>query len=174
MPRLGYVNDDGEIGTAIKARRGGELTPLDGLLLHSPPLAAAWNHLFKVVRTQTTIPADIRELVILRVAMLNAADYEWAAHEPIAREAGLTNEQLAGLREHAISAVFDARQTVVLNYTDRMTVNVKVSDDEFVKLEDSFDERQIVELTATIASYNLVSRFLVAMELTEADRGRLG
>jgi 4-carboxymuconolactone decarboxylase len=45
----------------------------------------------------TTLPADLRELIVLWVAVLNGAAFEWTAHEPIARRAGLDDRQLTAL-----------------------------------------------------------------------------
>jgi alkylhydroperoxidase family enzyme len=43
---------------------------------------------------------------------------------------------------------------------------VKVSDAVFASLRQHFDTTQIVELTSAIASYNMVARFLVALQIT--------
>ena len=102
MARLEYAasdltGPDGDIAERIRTRRGGDLTPLDRMLLHSPPLAEGWNGLLGAVRTASTLTADVRELAILRIAALNGADYEWRAHEPIGRDGGLTDDDLAVL-----------------------------------------------------------------------------
>jgi AhpD family alkylhydroperoxidase len=171
MARLDYMPGDGEVADRIRRRRGGELTPLDAMLLHSPDLADGWNSLLGAVRGATSLPADIRELAILRVAQLNGAEYEWHAHEPVARRAGLTDPQLAAVRSGADSgaALTDA-QRAALAYTDAMTRHITVPDELFDALADFLDQRQIVELTATVGTYNLVSRFLVALQIDVADR----
>jgi alkylhydroperoxidase family enzyme len=53
----------------------------------------------------------------------------------------------------------------VLAYTDAMTKEVHVPDNIFNPLRQHFNDREIVELTATIAAYNLVSRFLEALQI---------
>ena len=170
MARLSYVTDNSEVASRIRRRRGGHLTPLDGMLLHSPPLADGWNSLLGVIRNQSTLSHDIRELAILRVAALNGAHYEWEAHEPIARRSGLDTEQIAALREGGDTSVLTARQSASLAYTDAMTRNIQVPEPLFTALYEHFDHRQIVELTATIGAYNLVSRFLVALEVDSDDQ----
>jgi hypothetical protein len=57
----------------------------------------------------------------------------------------------------------------VLAYTDYMTLSVEVPDDVFAILKEEFNEREIVELTATIGTYNCVSRFLVALDVSESN-----
>ncbi|ROS39748.1 carboxymuconolactone decarboxylase family protein [Amycolatopsis thermoflava] len=165
MARLDYVETGSEVADRIRARRGGRLTPLDGMLLHSPPFADGWNSLLGAIRGQGTLPGDLRELAVLRVAELNGAEYEWAAHEPVAKEEGMTVEQIAALREGGDRSVLDERQRAVLAYTDAMTRRIRVPDELFATLREHFDAREIVELTVTIGAYNLVSRFLVALEV---------
>lgn len=82
--RLPYIPDDPKMKTAedqavverVKERRGGKLIALDKALLHAPPVADGWNGFLKAIRTQTTLPASIRELAISRVAVLNHAWYD--------------------------------------------------------------------------------------------------
>ena len=59
------------------------------------------------------------------------------------------------------------KQRAVLAYADAMTIGVKVSDEIFGELRKRFDEREVVEVTATVAGYNCVSRFLVALDVGE-------
>ena len=89
--RLPGAADEGPTADLLRRRRGGELSDLDRLLLHSPPVAEGWNALLGALRSGTTLAADLRELVVLRIAVLNDAAFEWAAHEPIGRRAGLTD-----------------------------------------------------------------------------------
>jgi 4-carboxymuconolactone decarboxylase len=165
MARLEYVDSGSEIADRIRARRGGRLRPLDGMLLHSPPFADGWNSLLGAIRGQGELPGDLRELAVLRVAELNGAEYEWTAHEPVAKEEGMTAEQIAALREGGDRSALTERQRVVLDYTDAMTAQVAVPDELFAALHEHFDPREIVELTVTVGAYNMVSRFLVALEV---------
>jgi alkylhydroperoxidase family enzyme len=57
----------------------------------------------------------------------------------------------------------------VLSYTDAMTLNVAVPDNVFAQVKEHFSEREVVEMTATIAAYNCVSRFLVALDVGERN-----
>jgi 4-carboxymuconolactone decarboxylase len=165
MARLDYVVGGGAVAEKIRQRRGGRLTPLDGMLLHSPPFADGWNSLLGAIRGDSTLPPDIRELAVLRVAELNGAEYEWTAHEPVARQAGMTSEQLAAVRAGDGAGVLDERQRAVIAYTDAMTRDIEVPDELFERVRTHFNERQLVELTVTVGTYNLVSRFLVALEV---------
>ena len=117
------------------------------------------------VRNRTTLPADLRELVILRVAVLNHAPFEFDAHAPIALAEGISNAKLEALREPAPGAVFSELERAALRLTDTMTRDVQVSDAVFEPLRAHFDAQGLVELVATIAAYNMVSRFLEALHI---------
>jgi 4-carboxymuconolactone decarboxylase len=170
VARLELVEEDlgGDVADRVRDRRGGALTPLDRLLLHSPPVAEGWNALLGAVRSRTELPPDVRELVICRVAALNGAEYEWTAHAPLALAAGVTEEQLAAVRAGTAGALGDPQQAAV-DYASAMTTDVSVPDEVFDRVRRYFGDRGTVELTATAGTYNLVSRFLVALRLEPAD-----
>lgn len=169
MARLPDVDPTGEVAERVRARRGGSLTPLDRMLLHSEPLADGWNSLLGAVRSRFELAAELRELAICRIAVLNDADYEWGAHAPLLVGAGFPEERLAALREDGDPAELSAEQRCVLAYTDAMTRDVRVPDALFTQVHDLLGDRATVELTATIAAYNMVSRFLVALEVGDPD-----
>ena len=169
MARVHAIEGEGEVAERLRHRRGGQLTPLDRALLHSPPLADGWNTLLGAVRTQLSLAEDLRELAILRVAALNGAEYEWRAHEPVALRAGLSPAQVEALREGAGTEALSAVQRACLAYTDAMTREVRVAEPLFTAVRAHLDERELVELTATVGAYNLVSRFLVALQIGEPE-----
>ena len=150
-----------ELETRIRGARG-RISPLYQVLLNSPRLAAGWEHLFTVIRQQTSVPPALRELVILRVAVLNGAGYEFEAHVPHALQAGVSQEVIETIRRgEALQGI----ENLVMRYTDAMTRDIQVPDALFDQLKREFDDKTLVELTATIAGYNMVSRFLSAMQI---------
>lgn len=147
----------------IKAQRG-KVFNLYRMLLHSPPVAEGWLAFLTAIRQQCTLSGRIRELVILRIAVVNRADYEFRQHIPFARKEGITQDEIDALREGRIEAFAPMEQSV-LAYTDAMTRDVHVPESVFHSVEPHFDARELVELTATVAAYNLVSRFLEALQV---------
>ena len=170
-PRLPLAPDEGPTAELLRVRRAGRLSALDRLLLHSPPVAEGWNALLGALRSGTTLAADLRELVILRIAVLNDAPFEWVSHEPIGRRAGLTDLQLRALRrpDAPDGSVWSPVQAAVLAFTDAATREVAVPDEVFAAVRAHLDDRQVVELTATVAGYAMVSRFLVALAVPPPD-----
>jgi AhpD family alkylhydroperoxidase len=152
------------IEASILAARG-EILLLYRVLLNSAPLASGWEQMLTAVRNKSSLPVQLRELVILRVAVLNRAPFEFDAHLPLARKAGIDEQKIASLQAPDIGESFTPLEQAVLKLTDTMTRNVQVPDAQFEPLRGHFDSRGLVELVATIAAYNMVSRFLEALNI---------
>lgn len=166
MARLPSAAGTGPVADLIRARRSGELHPLDELLLLSPPVAEGWNALLGAIRGKTQLDPRLRELAILRIAVLNHAGYEWQAHEPVARRCGLSEATVAAVRHGPEHPDLGPAERAVLAYTDAMTREVTVDREVYGAVERLLPPREVAELTATVAAYNMVSRFLVALEIT--------
>ena len=156
---------------AIRDRRGGTLLNLDKALLWSEPVARGWNVYLKAVRTQLPTSRKLRELGICTVALLTGAQYEYHHHAPDFLAAGGTQAELDALQAFCADvakppAGLDEAEALVARYAAQMTLNVQVDDDLFAAMQGRFDTTALVELTAAIATYNMVARFLVALGVT--------
>lgn len=171
MPRIPYKPADlaepAELVAAIRERRGGHLLNLDRMLLHSPPLAAGWNVYLKAVRTGLSLSPKLRELAMCVVAVINGAEYEFIHHAPEFISAGGSEAQVQAMRAPDAAAVdaalFDPSERAALALTIAMTRDVRVPDAVMQAVREQLGDQQTVELVATIAAYNMVSRFLVAL-----------
>lgn len=140
----------------IRERRAPRpLQALDLALLHSPPVADGWNTFLGAVRTKTSLPDDLRELAISRVAVCNKAWYEWKHHAPLAVKGGVSIEALEVIKQDTLGQrpeLLNEKQWAVLLYADEMTKNVHVSDEIFSLLKSLFSDQEVVEITATVRS----------------------
>lgn len=149
---------------SIKARRpDGELIGIDRMLLKSFPLATGWNGLLGRIRAEFSLKLEYRELIMCRVAVLNRAEFEWLFHKPAYLQAGGTDAKCAALRLEGVDPIFNEEEKLLLKLTDQSTRNVDVEEQIVHALQDVFGEQQTVEAIATVAAYNMVSRFLVAL-----------
>jgi len=175
VARVPDTSGEGAVAERIRARRpGGVLRPVDKVLLHSPRVADGWNSLLGAIRGGMSLRADLREIVVLRIAVLNDATYEWASHEQDAAAAGLTTAHLAALRrpDAAEAPELDDEQRLAVVLTDTMTREVAVPEALLEDVAARLGTEQLVELAVTVATYNMVSRLVVALgvEVTEVAR----
>ena len=164
-----------EVVEAIRKRRGGVLLNLDRMLLNSPAFAVGWNGFLGAVRNALSLDANLRELAICAVAVLNRADYELLQHVPEWQAAGGTPAQMERLHDYDAAlkdtAIFNEAERAVLQLTLEMTRNVQVSNACFGRAQQALASTQaLVELVGVIAAYNMVSRFLEALQVApESD-----
>jgi alkylhydroperoxidase family enzyme len=171
MARVGLIEEKehpelAESIARIKGARGGRLINIYRLMLRSPALANAWFDLNQAVRYGTEIDGQCREIAVIRVAILNNVEYVQRAHGPsYALKEGLTPEQVAAIADWQPSKLFNDRQRALLAYTDAMTRQIDVEDSLFTEIRKHFSERQTVELTMLIGTYNMFTRVLQALKI---------
>lgn len=154
-----------------------ELTPEARAALSAlPEFAAAFN----IFRTQAHKPAALaaflawgnyilgpanalsprtRELTILRTGFLCKAGYEWAQHCVIGRQAGLTEAELAAIKQGAQAPGWSAIDAAILRACDELVQDHFVSDATWAALAPLGDEGRI-DLVYTVGQYTQVSMLL--------------
>jgi alkylhydroperoxidase family enzyme len=177
IPAVPYVPADlaepADLVGAIRARRGGHLINLDRMLLNSVPYARGWNAFLGEVRRNLSLSAKLREIAMCGVAVLNGAEYEFFHHAPELIAAGGTQEQVDALRTiddiAADLSMFSSVERDAILLTIQMTRDIQVSEHLMKRLNDALGSIQVVELVGTIAAYNMVSRFLIALGVEPED-----
>ena len=124
-----------------------------GLLAHHLPLGEAWMAFNQALVQQAALDAQLRELIILRVAWRTRSAYEWGQHIRIGKQAGLTVEQLHAVPEGAGAAVWSPVERALLAATDQMIERHRVDDATWNELADHFDDTQLLELLFVAGSY---------------------
>ena len=134
--------EDQAVYDRVAARRAPRpLQPLDLALLHNPRVADGWNSFLGAIRTATSLPDDLREIAICRVAVMNGATYEWKHHAPLAHQGGVSSQGVNRLMVPEMTEGMynpsgngkglNEKQFVVCKFTDESTKNVKVSEKTF-------------------------------------------
>jgi len=151
--------------TKILAERG-RISLLYKVLLNSEPIASGWEQMLTAVRNKTSVAPHLREMMILRVAVLNNAEFEFDAHIPHAINAGVSQDKINQIKNLALGEIFTDEERLLLELTDQMTQNVNVPDQLMNALGQHYSPKEVVEIVATVAAYNMVSRFLVALNIS--------
>jgi 4-carboxymuconolactone decarboxylase len=150
----------------FRAGRRGKLINIYRMLLNSPPLAESWFNHSNAVRWKTALDGRLREIVIIRLGHLLHSEYVLRQHVPaLALADGVSLAECDALADWRAGAFFSERERAALAYADVMTREVVVPDAVFAEVRRHFDQRQIVELTVLIGTYNMNGRVLQALEL---------
>ncbi len=162
-------NDLAPFITRVKAERG-KLINLYRVLMNSPTIAERWLDFNSAIRYATTLDAALREMIILRVSLLNGAEYQARIHGAShALQAGLTQEQIAALAHSPPSAppnnLFTSAQCAALAWTTAMTRDIEVPDALHEELQRHFNDQAIVEITVLAGAYNMHTRVARALRI---------
>jgi len=144
---------------------GARILNLYKVAAHSPKVFLNLIRLGNSVIGRMKLSPRLREIVILRVATLAGSEYEWAQHTPVALQVGVTQKQIDTISDWKNSPEFSNEERAVLQYTDEVAQNVKVTDQTFNTLKSYFNEQIIVELTITIGYYGMLARLLVPLQV---------
>ncbi|WP_369062206.1 carboxymuconolactone decarboxylase family protein [Kocuria rhizophila] len=122
------------------------------------------------------IDAQHREVIILRSAAVLNVPYEWQANEQMARNAGLTPDQIERLAADGPVEGLAPDFLVLTNATDEMLSTATLADESLRALLDAFGATTTRRYIATIAWFSLLSLFLnatrVPLETTDKIGGR--
>ena len=103
------------------------------------------------------------------MAIVNRAPYDLEQNHPIYRAAGGTTEKCEALHalgsNNKVPGVFSALEGDIIEIALQMTQAIEVESDLKARLLRVLEAQQLVELVGVISAYNMVSRFLVALDL---------
>lgn len=119
-------------------------------LVRHPELTRAFLRFSRHLLYGSTLPVRIRELAILRVAHRRGCAYEWAHHVDMAKEAGLSDAEIAAAQTGEAN---DALDRAVFTAVDELDDKSNLSDQTWTALSERLDERQRMDLVFTIGGY---------------------
>lgn len=134
-------------------------------LLRSPDMARRCFDLLDYLRFKTSVNKRLNEFAILIQARLSNAQYEWWAHEPIARRAGLSEAVMADLRACRRPAAMQEDERLVFDFCIQLSLNHRVPDAVWQALVDRMGEQVAVDLTVLSGTYVMVSMLLNATQV---------
>ena len=133
--------------------------------LRSPMLGEAAQRVGETVRFESVLPPQLRELAILVVAAKWKAQYEWWAHERIARREGLDEGVIESVKAETPPDFSNSTESVVYNFARELLDEHRVSDHLYDEAVELLGETGVVELVILLGYYTLVSMTLNVFEV---------
>ncbi len=134
-------------------------------LLRSPEMARRCFEFLDYLRFKTSVNKRLNELAILIQARLSNAQYEWWAHEPIARRAGLSDDVMADLRACRPPGAMQDDERLVYDFCIQLSLNHRVPDALWQEMVGQMGEQVAVDLTVLSGTYVMVSMLLNATQV---------
>jgi len=124
-----------------------------------PKLYAPRQILSEYIRTKSTLSPRVREMLILRIGWRCRSAYEWAAHSPAGRRAGLTDEQIRMLARPGYDG-WSPADAALVRAADELFDDDAISDATWAALDGQFDDKQLLDVLITTGGYRMVSMVL--------------
>ena len=137
------------------------------LLANAPQVFAGWTQMVDELFESATFSPRMREVVILRVAHLQGSRYELGQHIGIARNAGLTDQQINAILDDGdlAAAGFSATERTALDVTTELCSTHRLRDDTFAAAQAVFGDEALTELLMVISCYYGLALVLNAADL---------
>jgi 4-carboxymuconolactone decarboxylase len=133
--------------------------------LRSPIVAGAFLHLQACEERHTSLSDRVRQVVILAVGAVWAADYEIYAHSAVARQCGIADDAVRSLAAGTLPHTLDDDEKVAYRFAGQLSTSHRVDDATFSEARKTFGDRGIVDMIVLAGTYYTVCGLLNAFEV---------
>ena len=141
------------------------------MLLTNPELLKRYLMMTEYLRQKTSVPKRLNEMAILLEARIWDAQYEWWAHEPLAKKAGLSEAIINDIRDGKKPANMKPDEAIVYDFVTELLLTKKMSDATFARAKQILGEQQTVDLAAVTGFYVMVSAVVAAGRIGVPNNG---
>lgn len=148
----------------VAGPRGKLVGPLRAVI-HSPDLAARWSRIGEYLRYATCLPKKLNELAIIVTGRRWNSQLEFLIHAEAARAAGLDPACIEAIRVGQPPLFTEAAEAEIYEFTRLLQETGVVPPEVHAAVLRRWDVTGVVELTAVIGYYTMVSMMLNAQEI---------
>ena len=152
---------------AIAESRGRVGGPFS-VLLNSPEVAGHAAHLGSYIRFESTLAPEQSELAIITAAREFDCQYEWSAHEVLARKTGVRDEAIEAVANRAPLEALSDEEATIISYGRQLLGDHQVTDSTFDAARKMLGDQGVTELTATYGYYGMLACALNAFQVEPA------
>lgn len=169
VPEDQWTDEQKEIAAPMMARRGKVFNIFRTQLAHPDAMRGFLGIGNYVLSKRNSLPAREREIVILRIGYLCRSGYEWAQHVQIGLRAGLTDAEIAAIKQGPDAPGWSAADAALLRASDELHRDQFVGDATWAQLAKHFSQKQCMDVLYAAGMYTMVSMFLntIGVQLDE-------
>lgn len=159
------MDADGQaVWDEIETSRGGVARNY-AALLNNPQAAGALAGLGGYARYETPLPARVKALAVLTAAREACGHYVWTVNQNAAKDAGLSDEIIAAIREYRAPAGFGADDATVVQFVLELLRQHRISDATFEAMRDLVGNAGAVDVLVVSGYYHTLAHCLQALEV---------
>lgn len=125
------------------------------------------------IMSRSSLPDRDREILILRIAWLCYAEYEWAQHVRFGKFVGLIDEEINRILEGPDAEGWDSFNSTLIRSVDELYKDTFISDATWKSLTELYDTNQLMDLVFTVGLYQSLAMALntFGVQLEEGIEG---
>jgi 4-carboxymuconolactone decarboxylase len=161
-PRLAPLTPDEMTDDQRELAGGSNMGTLNifATLVRAPGLFRRWAPFGGKLLQGGKLSGRDREIVILRTAIRCDAAYEWGQHVSIARDAGLSDDEILRVAEGPSASGWTAHEVALITAVDELRDDVCLSDATWKALTETYSDEQMIELLMLSGHYALLAGVL--------------
>lgn len=148
----------------------GSLTGPFGVMVHAPGVGDTLQQLGATIRYRTGLGARVREIGILMVGAAMRSQYEWWAHERVARAMGFTDAELVQLKAGVFESADPAEQAAA-DLCVSLIGDEPVTDADFARYTERLGTEGIIELTTLVGYYRTLAQLMAVFDIGVPTEG---
>jgi 4-carboxymuconolactone decarboxylase len=144
----------------FKAARSAEISGPFIPLLRSPEVMTRARAMGDYLRYRSVLPPRLSEFVILMTSRLWTQNYEWNAHETIARQQGLSPDIIKAISEGRRPERMGEDEDILYTLFDELARNRSVSDATYERAVAKFGEQGVIDTLGIVGYYSMLAMVL--------------
>ncbi|MBY8984482.1 MAG: carboxymuconolactone decarboxylase family protein [Candidatus Lokiarchaeota archaeon] len=154
------VFEDFENSIKSFIKQEGTIFNLKAIMTKYKKLRLKWLIMASQITYGSSLPPRDKEILILRVAWLTKAKYEWDHHLIVGKQAGLTEGEINRIKEGLTAKGWDNNDAILIRAVDELFTNTFISNTTWKSLSEQYDPFQLMDLIFTVGGYNMLAMFL--------------
>ena len=138
-------------------------------LLNNPQASSNFAHLGGYVRFETPLPPRVKAVAVLTAAREACGHYVWTVNQPAARNAGLTDSEIAAIHEYRSPAGLSGDDAAVSQFVIELLRQHRVADSTFEVVRGIIGDAGIVDMLVVVAYYHGLAHSLQALQVELPD-----
>ncbi|MDA2935051.1 carboxymuconolactone decarboxylase family protein [Acidobacteria bacterium AH-259-D05] len=135
-------------------------------LAHSGNFLEGVADLYRGLMGETSLSEKLRQLVILKTCKVDKCKYTVTCYAELAKKEGWTDEQIQAMDDYASSDLFNYYEKEVLRLAELVSLEPdEIPADYWMQLDNHFTSDQVVELITLIGFFNMINRFILALQI---------
>jgi len=157
------LSNVGEYDNVVEQNVAGGSRNIYRLFAHEPDILRSHReHLTAMWETFDVPPRD-RELALLALARALRTEYEWHHHVPVARDEGVTLEEIEAIADGEYDRFTD-RERALLEYAERFA-DQRVDDETHERVAEIYSDAAMLGLAVLLGFYVFMAHTLDALDV---------